>query len=325
MASTRITDEDEMVISFWNQEFANKQNGRLILEYPLISTTSTYSCRSMDGVVLLDEKKQINPEKGITTNLANKRIMVIQAKKHPLCASLIGQATLSPTLFRDSHPAYVEPVSLACSNEEDYKPILKAVEKRLDDFYDEIVPDKQIYSREIRYKKIGHRNCRASKFIPSRDNEKIERYFTINYRNKGAGTLIFNYPLNICKSKRKRKTEHNIILPDYGSGEILKDSREISDGALHSLQGRRVIAIQSVASSMRIGMWGLGLTICSVELIRHQFPTAQVSGVLLSKANDALLYPTIESNEDIEIIPKDIFNPARCSENPYCDKFSPIQ
>lgn len=64
--------ENRMVEKFWQQEFADKTQGRLILKYQLkenrgkANGKEVFAKREFDGIVLLDEPKN---QKGESVNL----------------------------------------------------------------------------------------------------------------------------------------------------------------------------------------------------------------------------------------------------------------
>ena len=74
--------------------------------------------------------------------------------------------------------------------------------------------------------------------------------------------------------------------------------------------GERAILVQTKAS--RLGMYLMGQTLFSAELLRRRYPTALVESVALCSKDDAVLRPLLEAHTGcrVVVVPRSVFAAA---------------
>ena len=84
-----------------------------------------------------------------------------------------------------------------------------------------------------------------------------------------------------------------LILPD-------RETRRAPPGERVAVDGQRVILVQAKAS--RLGMYLMGQTLFSAELLRHRSRPASVESIALCTADDEVLRPLLESHEGCRVV-----------------------
>ena len=90
--------------------------GLLVEEFVVVSKTKTSSRRTLDGVIILGEKKSIHP--GNFFEIQNKDVIVIQTKPTKLNMSLLGQTFFSGELIKKHNPKSIKLVAICKQNDE---------------------------------------------------------------------------------------------------------------------------------------------------------------------------------------------------------------
>ncbi len=85
-----------------------------------------------------------------------------------------------------------------------------------------------------------------------------------------------------------------VILPN-------RDKRIVEPGERIDLTGEHVIVVQAKAS--RLGMYLMGQTLFSAELLRSQFRPASVEAVALCLKDDSVLRPLLEAHAGCRVVP----------------------
>jgi hypothetical protein len=84
-----------------------------------------------------------------------------------------------------------------------------------------------------------------------------------------------------------------IILPD-------RETRIASPGEQVHITGERVIVVQTKAR--RLGMYLMGQTLFSAELLRRHYKPRSVEAVALCAKDDAVLRPLLEAHEGCRVV-----------------------
>ena len=128
-------------------------------------------------------------------------------------------------------------------------------------------------------------------------NEKRERMSKLEtpmirrYWSEIGGTLIEEFPAVRRTPTNGRRLLDAVILPN---GETrIADHREVS------LEGQDVIVVQ--AKAHRLGMYLMGQTVFSAELIKR-FKPASVKSVALCSKGDSELEPLLAPYPDVEVV-----------------------
>jgi hypothetical protein len=74
--------------------------------------------------------------------------------------------------------------------------------------------------------------------------------------------------------------------------------------------GERAILVQTKAS--RLGLYLMGQTLFSAELLRHRYPAALIESVALCSKDDAVLRPLLEAHTGcrVVVVPRSLFAAA---------------
>ena len=112
------------------------------------------------------------------------------------------------------------------------------------------------------------------------------------YWEKVGGTLIEEFMAVPRSTGQARRLLDGLI--------VLGEKRErVPSGTGIDIAGKDVIVIQ--AKNMRLGMYLMGQTLFSAELVRRFNPKSVVS-VALCAADDALLRPMLESHAGCKVV-----------------------
>lgn len=104
-------NETWMVIKYWN-----KVGGTLIEEFPIVKGNDMRGKRFLDGLVILDTKKQRLP-RGTEISVKGKDIVILQAKNRRLGMPLMGQTLFSKRLIEKLKPKSAKSVALCTKDD----------------------------------------------------------------------------------------------------------------------------------------------------------------------------------------------------------------
>jgi hypothetical protein len=113
----------------------------------------------------------------------------------------------------------------------------------------------------------------------------IEKYW-----EKVGGTLILEFPVVKQTKENGSRRIDAVILPN---GPKIKASCDVS------LKGQDVIVVQAKAN--RLGMYLMGQTLFSAELIKR-FEPASIRSVALCAKDDSIMRPMLERFNGMEVV-----------------------
>ncbi len=127
--------ETPMIRRYWE-----KVGGTLVEEFMAVPLRRGQGRRMIDGVIVLGGPKKIM--KASEVDLADKDIIVIQAKAKRLGMTLMGQAVFSPKLMMQFKPGSIRSVAICAETDVVLEPLLKpyGVEVVVDDQTNDDVP-----------------------------------------------------------------------------------------------------------------------------------------------------------------------------------------
>ncbi len=120
-----------------------------------------------------------------------------------------------------------------------------------------------------------------------------ETPMTIWYWEKNGGTLIEEF-LAVSKMKDQgRRLIDGIIILD-------EEKKRLPVGTKVSLEDKDVIVIQT--KNERLGMYLMGQTLFSLQLIKKYFNPRSARAVALCQKSDKVLQPMLEAYEGCEVV-----------------------
>lgn len=123
---------------------------------------------------------------------------------------------------------------------------------------------------------------------------KLETPMVLKYWQQIGGTLIEEFPMVRASATCGPRYADAVILPRGEERRITG-----SDRAAILLEGEDVIVVQAKAS--RLGMYLMGQTLFSAELIRR-FNPASVRSVALCTEDDSVLRPLFAPSPHVEVV-----------------------
>jgi hypothetical protein len=122
---------------------------------------------------------------------------------------------------------------------------------------------------------------------------KHETNMTIWYWKQTEGILIEEFlAVSKAKGQGRRLLDGVIIL-----GEPMQ---RMPVSSRYSLDGKDVVVVQ--AKNSRLGMYLMGQTLFSAQLLRQFFNPRSIQAVALCSQSDAVLQPMLEANEGCKVI-----------------------
>jgi hypothetical protein len=122
---------------------------------------------------------------------------------------------------------------------------------------------------------------------------KHETAMTRGYWGSIGGLLKEEFCLVRPNSRCGVRLADAVILPDRETR--IADRRELVD-----LSGQRVIVVQTKAS--RLGMYLMGQTLFSAELLKRYHSPASVEAVALCSRDDEVLRPLLEAHSGCHVV-----------------------
>ncbi len=122
---------------------------------------------------------------------------------------------------------------------------------------------------------------------------KLETPMTRRYWESVGGLLAEEFCLVRRGKDCSVRLADAIILPD-------RETRIAAPGEHIDVTGERVVVIQTKAR--RLGMYLMGQTLFSAELLRRHFRPASVEAVALCAKDDAVLRPRFEAHAGCRVV-----------------------
>jgi hypothetical protein len=133
---------------------------------------------------------------------------------------------------------------------------------------------------------------------------KLETPMTRQYWKSVGGLLVEEFCLVRAGKDCSVRRVDAIILPD-------RETRIADPGEQVNVTGERVIVVQTKAR--RLGMYLMGQTLFSAELLRRHFSPASEEAVALCAKDDKVLRPLLEAHAgcQVVVVPSDGQDSAR--------------
>lgn len=116
---------------------------------------------------------------------------------------------------------------------------------------------------------------------------------TIWYWEQVGGMLIEEFLLVPKAPGQARRLLDGLII-------LGQENQRTPVGSRINLDGKDVILIQTKNS--RLGMYLMGQTLFSAQLVRHQFKPRSVRSIALCAEDDIVLRPLLEAHQDCEVV-----------------------
>ena len=119
-----------------------------------------------------------------------------------------------------------------------------------------------------------------------------ETHMTLWYWEQVGGTLIEEFTVVPKTEGQARRLLDGVII-------LGEPKQRMPASSKVSLEGKDVVVIQ--AKNSRLGMYLMGQTLFSAQLIRRFFNPRSVQAVALCSKSDAVLAPMLEANEGCKV------------------------
>lgn len=116
------------------ERYWHRVGGTLILEFPLVRTSSTSNPRRVDGLILPDAERcvvrwsefKVEERKTMEDVVRGADIVAVQVKPHRLDLPLLGQTFFAVRLLERLRPASVRGVALCTQDDEALREVFEA-------------------------------------------------------------------------------------------------------------------------------------------------------------------------------------------------------